>query len=108
MALKGAGKRIEVSDEDQRELERIVRAASSEVRMVERARIVLAASEGLTTEQIAARVGCGERMVKKWRPRYARHGIEGLKDAPRSGAAVDARPADQGAVDRQGLHASGE
>ena len=92
MALKGAGKRIEVSDEDRRELERIVRAASSEVRMVERARIVLAASEGLTTEQIAARVGCGERMVKKWRPRYARHGIEGLKDAPRSGAPLTHGP----------------
>jgi transposase len=92
MALKGAGKRVEVSDEDRRELERIVRAASSEVRMVERARIVLAASEGLTTEQIAARVGCGERMVKKWRPRYARHGIEGLKDAPRSGAPLTHGP----------------
>jgi transposase len=86
MALKGVGKRVEVSDEDRRELERIVRASSSEVRMVERARIILAASEGLTTAQIAERLGCGERMVKKWRPRYARHGLEGLKDAPRSGA----------------------
>ena len=58
MALKGAGRRVEVSEEDRRELERIVRASSSEVRMVERARIVLAASEGLTTAQIAERVGC--------------------------------------------------
>jgi hypothetical protein len=31
MALKGAGKRIEVSDEDRLELERIARAARSEV-----------------------------------------------------------------------------
>lgn len=85
MAVKGAGKRVEVSGEDRRELERIVRAASSEVRMVERARIVLAASEGLTTEQIAQRVGCSERTVKKWRPRYERRGLEGLSDAPRSG-----------------------
>ena len=60
--------------------------------MVERARIVLAASEGLTTEQIAARVGCGERTVKKWRPRYVRHGIEGLRDAPRSGAPLTHGP----------------
>ena len=92
MALKGVGKRVEVSEEGRRELERIVRAASSEVRMVERARIVLAASEGLTTEQIAERVGCGERTVKKWRPRYARRGIEGLKDAPRSGAPLTHGP----------------
>jgi transposase len=85
MAAKGVGKRIEISDEDRVELERIVRASSSEVRMVERARIVLAAGEGLSTAQIAERVGCGERTVKKWRPRYARHGMAGLRDAPRSG-----------------------
>ncbi|MBA2439773.1 MAG: IS630 family transposase [Thermoleophilaceae bacterium] len=81
-----------ISDEDRVELERIVRASSSEVRMVERARIVLAAGEGLTTEQIARRVGCGERMVKKWRPRYARQGIEGLQDAPRPGAPLTHGP----------------
>jgi transposase len=92
MALKGAGKRVEVPDGDRRELERIVRASSSEVRMVERARIVLAASEGLTTAQIAERVGCSERTVKKWRPRYARRGMEGLKDAPRSGAPLTHGP----------------
>ena len=86
MALAGVGKRLELGDGDRLELERTVRAASSEVRMVERARIVLAASEGLTTGQIAERVGCAERTVKKWRPRYAREGIEGLRDAPRSGA----------------------
>ncbi len=92
MALKGAGRRVEISDEVWRELERIVRASSFEVRMVERARIVLAAGEGLTTGQIAERVGCGERMVKKWRPRFAREGIEGLCDAPRSGASLTHGP----------------
>jgi transposase len=92
MAVAGVGKRLEVSDEDRVELERIVRASSSEVRMVERARIVLAASEGLTTTQIAERVGCGERTVKKWRPRYARGGIEGLRDAPRPGAPLTHGP----------------
>ncbi|MCA1679119.1 MAG: helix-turn-helix domain-containing protein [Actinobacteria bacterium] len=74
MPAAGVGKRLVISDEDRAELERIVCASSSEVRMVERARIVLAAGEGLTSEQIARRVGCGERMVKKWRPRYARQG----------------------------------
>ncbi len=92
MALKGVGRRVEISDQDARELERIVRASSSEVRVVERARIVLAAGEGLTTAQIAERVGCSERTVKKWRPRYARRGIEGLADAPRSGAPLTHGP----------------
>ena len=39
MAVKGVGRRIEVSEEDRLELERIVRASSSEVRLVERARM---------------------------------------------------------------------
>jgi transposase len=85
MAVKGAGRRVELGGEDRAELERIARAVSSEVRMVERARIVLAASEGLTAAQIAARVGCAERTVKKWRGRYVQCGMDGLRDAPRSG-----------------------
>ena len=92
MAVKGVGGRVDVCAEDRQELERIVRASSSEVRIVERARIVLAASEGLTTAQIAERVGCAERTVKKWRPRYVHHGIEGLRDAPRSGAPLTHGP----------------
>ena len=83
--LAGVGKRVRVSGEDRVELERIVGAGSSEVRMVERARIVLCAAEGLTAPAIAERVGCGERTAKKWRGRYARAGIEGLADAPRPG-----------------------
>jgi transposase len=83
---------LEVSDEDRVELERIVRAASSEVRVVERARIVLCAAEGCTAAAIAQRVGCGEKTAKKWRGRYARAGIEGLRDAPRPGAPLTHGP----------------
>lgn len=53
----GVVKKIELADEWRAQLERIVAAASSGVRMVERARIVLFASEGLTGEQIAERTG---------------------------------------------------
>jgi hypothetical protein len=41
----GVVKRIELSEADRALLERVVRAASSGVRMVERARIVLCAAE---------------------------------------------------------------
>jgi transposase len=78
-------KRIELVEEDRVELERIVRARRSEARMIERARIVLCAAEGLKGLEIAERVGCSEPTVIKWRGRYAEHGIEGLRDAPRSG-----------------------
>ena len=92
MAVKGAGRRVEVSGEDRRELERIVRASSSEVRMVERARIVLCAAEGKTGEEIAGEVGCSLPTVVKWRGRYASEGIEGLRDAPRAGAPLTHGP----------------
>ncbi len=92
MALKGSGRRIDVSGEDRCELERLVRASSSEVRMVERARIVLSAAEGLTAGEISQRVGCSRPTVTKWRGRYAGEGIEGLADAPRSGAPLTHGP----------------
>jgi transposase len=88
----GVIKQIEVSAEDRVELERMVRAVSSEVRMVERARIVLASAEGSKGREIAERVGCSEPTVVKWRGRYTEHGIEGLRDAPRSGAPLTYGP----------------
>jgi transposase len=81
----GVVKQIEVSADDRAELQRIVRAVSSEVRMVERARIVLCAAEGLKGVEIAERVGCSLPTVVKWRGRFARGGLQGLADAPRSG-----------------------
>jgi len=58
--------------------------------MVGWARIVLAAAEGLKALEICDRVGCSE--VTKWRGRYERDGMAGLRDAPVRGA-VDARAA---------------
>ncbi|MEX0851604.1 MAG: helix-turn-helix domain-containing protein, partial [Gaiellaceae bacterium] len=57
-----------VLDEEQRgELERIVRASSSEVRMLERARIVLRCADGRSVEQITGELGCSPPTVAKWR-----------------------------------------
>ena len=53
--------------------------------MVERARIVLLAADGLTGAQIAERAGCTEPTVIKWRRQYAEAGLAGLEDAPRPG-----------------------
>ncbi len=83
--VAGAGKRAVVSDEDRVVLERVVAASTSQVRMVERARIVLCAAEGMTGTAIAERVGCAERTAKKWRGRYMREGLGGLGDLQRSG-----------------------
>ena len=83
--MAAAAKRIGVTVEDRHELERIVRSRTAERRMVERARIVLAAAEGRSAARIASEVGCSEPTVKKWRRRYELDGLAGLADAPRTG-----------------------
>lgn len=83
--MAAAAKRIEISGEDRRELERVVRSRTAERRMVERARIVLAAGDGKPAARIAAEVRCSERTVWKWRRRFEADGLVGLRDAARPG-----------------------
>jgi transposase len=76
---------VTVPDADRTELERRVRDRGAQVRVAERARIVLLAAGGLTGPQIAERAGCTEPTVIKWRRQYAEDGLAGLEDAPRRG-----------------------
>jgi transposase len=61
------------------------RQSSGEHRDVLRARIVLAAADGASNAAIARILGVCDDTVRKWRHRFARHGIDGLGDRPRSG-----------------------
>lgn len=70
---------------DRAVLERVVRAGSSQVRAVLRAKIVLAAAEGVSNTRIAADLCVGQDTVRKWRGRFAAAGLKGLTDAQRSG-----------------------
>jgi transposase len=83
--MAAPAKCIEVPEDERVELERVVRSESGEVRMVERARIVLYAAEGHSAAAIAGMVGCAIVTVQKWRSRYEREGIMGLRDLPRPG-----------------------
>ncbi len=76
---------IELSSQDRKTLEGWARAGTTEKRMAERARIILAAAEGESTAAIAERLQTRQARVSKWRTRFAREGIEGLHDAPRQG-----------------------
>jgi len=83
--MAAPAKRIELGDEERAALERVVRAGTSERRMVERAQIVLLASEGRSARQIAGSVGCALNTAKKWRGRFEAGGLDGLADLPRPG-----------------------
>src|SRR5919112_2392839 len=76
---------VEVPEADRRELQRRARSKGAPAREVERARIVLLASEGVPGKQIAAMVGCAEPTVVTGRRRYAESGLAGLDDLPRPG-----------------------
>src|ERR1035437_7457006 len=43
------------------------------------------AGGGFRARESAERVGCSEKLADRWRARYERDGIEGLRDRPRSG-----------------------
>ena len=80
-------KLLDVSEEDREVLQSRVQARTVSVRRDrERARIVLLAARGLPAVEIAARVGVSRPTVTLWRSRYAERGLDGLGDAPRSGA----------------------
>ena len=67
------------------ELERLSRSRSGEVRMAERARMVLACLAGKRNDEVAHEMGVRPNTVGQWRVRFAHAGIAGLRDAPRPG-----------------------
>jgi transposase len=81
----GKATEIVLTPEERATLERWVRASSTEQRLVQRARFILAAAQGEGTTAIAVRMGVRPGTVSKWRTRFAEEGMEGLQDAPRSG-----------------------
>ncbi len=78
--------KITLTEDDRRTLQQWVRSAKTEQRLVLRARIVLAAAEGLATLAIAQQLQQRTATVSKWRLRFARQGLIGLRDGARSGA----------------------
>lgn len=62
-----------------------VRGAKTPHRDRVRAQIVRAAARGHANQRIAADLGIGVDTVRKWRGRFAEHGLGGLVDLPRTG-----------------------
>lgn len=69
---------IGLSASDRVRLERLVRDRNTAQKVVWRSRIVLAAADGLTAEDIARRVGKSLLTVRRWRRRYVAKGVDGL------------------------------
>ena len=93
--------RIELSADQRAELDRRLRARTTERRAYERLRMVDAVANGATIPQAARALGLHEQTVRKFVVRFAAEGFAGLADRPRPGrpprltdddlAAVEAR-----------------
>jgi transposase len=76
---------IDLAPDERRALQKLVRSSSAEHRLVERARIVLLADERYSNQEIAETLHTREARVSKWRSRFARDRMRGLRDDARSG-----------------------
>ena len=77
---------IELTQAERLELEGLAGRRRTSQGLARRARIVLAAAEGLQNKEIAAALGSDPNTVGKWRRRFAEQGLDGLYDEPRPGA----------------------
>ena len=77
---------VRLNRKERAELEARLRAATTEQRQLLRIKIVLEAADGFGTREIARELDTTPTTVSLWRGRYAREGLEGLEDLPRSGA----------------------
>jgi len=79
-------KTIELDEHTERELRVLAKRRRVEVRLQQRARVILLAAQGWQNKDLAVEVGLDRRQVAMWRQRFLDGGIDALrKDAPRSG-----------------------
>ena len=76
--------RIVLTEAQKKNLQKNIRP-TTQYRFVQRVRAILLAAEGLNNKEIAREVGLSVVAVSHWRTRFAKHGIEGLRDLPRPG-----------------------
>lgn len=76
---------IVLTDVERAELEGWARRRNSAAGLALRSRIVLAAADGESNSDMAARMGISRSTVKRWRNRFVEHRCNGLLDEPRPG-----------------------
>jgi transposase len=77
---------IDLTPAERAELEGLAGRRRTAQGLARRARIILAAAEGMENQVIGRTVGADQNTVGKWRRRFAEHRLGGLYDEPRSGA----------------------
>jgi transposase len=76
---------IALEDEQRAQLVSWARRRTSAQALALRCRVVLLADRGLNNTEIARELGIDVSSARKWRSRFAAHGLDGLVDEPRPG-----------------------
>lgn len=77
---------VTITEEQARQLQAWARGRSVEVRLAQRARMILLAAQGMTDQAIAVELKVGRRTPARWRQRFLEQGPAGIeRDAPRPG-----------------------
>lgn len=77
---------VTVNAEQRKQLEVWARSRRAQLRLAERARMILLAAEGRQNREIARLIGRSRQAVARWRARFSKCGLAGIeRDAPRSG-----------------------
>ena len=71
--------RITLTDDERETLERRARSRMTPVRLVERAKIILWASEGRMSKWIAAELQVDRQTVARWRKRFVAGGLQAIQ-----------------------------
>ena len=78
--------KLELTDDERNELQRLVRTRSGKAAVSRRARIILKCATGLTDIDVAEELETSRITVGKWRRRFITDRLDGLYDEPRVGA----------------------
>lgn len=76
---------IVCSETDRVEIERLSKSRTESKQLIDRAKIILEWLHGTSNKDIAAAYKTRPNRITKWTHRFAKFGIAGLADAPRSG-----------------------
>lgn len=87
---------VELSQEEKTKLEALAQKYTAPYFSVVRAKIVLLAAQGLSNDEIGARLDLPRQVVSKWRKRFCEKRLSGLCDQSRPGRPARFSPQNRG------------
>lgn len=95
IVLGRKAKKIELTQEEKEILTCTINSQKAEQRMVQRSKVILLANQGKTMEEISKETSLSSQNISKWRLRFEKIGLEGLKDKKGRGVKPTISPEDQ-------------